>query len=52
MSIWQNNTTSVPKSDSRITRVPFDHQAIGARKSHISGVHKKNDEVIVHVGGK
>lgn len=44
--------TSIPRSDARIVRVPFDKSDIGARKSHISGTLPKNDMSISHVGKK
>ena len=47
--IFQDGRRSVPESDPRVTRIPFDKEDIGARKSHISGVHKKNDYTIRHV---
>lgn len=36
-SIFQNPTTTLPESDPRIIRVPFDQQEMGARKSHLPG---------------
>lgn len=46
--IFQNKTKTIPKSDNRVVRVPFDHSEIGARKSHISGIAPKNENVIRH----
>ena len=48
-NIWQDSTKTVPKSDSRIVRVDFDKSDLGARKSHLSGMHPKNDNSIQHV---
>jgi hypothetical protein len=46
------STTSIPRSDGRIVRVPLDKSDIGARKSHIAGTLPKNDYSIAHVGKK
>jgi hypothetical protein len=53
MDIFQNNTKSLPskKGDSRIVRIDMDKSDLGARKSHIGGVAKKNDNVIRHTKG-
>ena len=48
-NLWQNPTKTLPKSDSRISRVEFDKSDLAARKSHISGIAPKNDETIKHV---
>ena len=47
--IFQDPTKTLPKSDSRIVRVPFDQEEMGARSSHIAGIHKKSDMTIKHV---
>ena len=52
VNIWQDGTKAIPKSDSRIDRIPFNKNDIGARPSHINGAMKKNDHVIMHVKGK
>jgi len=47
--IFQDGRRSIPESDPRVERIQLDKEDIGARKSHISGVHKKNDYTIRHV---
>lgn len=47
--IFQDPTKSIPKSDPRIVRVPFDQEELGARQSHIAGIHRKSDMDIKHV---
>jgi hypothetical protein len=47
--IFQDPTKTVPKSDPRIVRVPFDQEELGARSSHIAGIHKRNDMDVKHV---
>ena len=50
-SIFQDDTKSIPKNDSRVVRVPFDKEDIGARKSHIKGLAAKNNYGIQHIKG-
>lgn len=50
-NIWQDSTKSIPKSDPKVSRIQFDKSDMGARKSHISGIHKKNDNTIDHIKG-
>ena len=47
--IFQDPTKSVPKSDPRIVRVPLEQEELGARTSHIAGIHKSNDMTVKHV---
>jgi len=49
--IFQEGRKTLPRSDPRIVRVEFDKEDLGARKSHTSGIHKKNDFTIQHVKG-
>lgn len=50
-NIWHDSTKTVPKSDPKVHRIAFDHQEIGARKSHLpSGTAFKNTNTIKHVG--
>lgn len=51
-NIWQDPTKSIPKNDSRIDRIDFDKEDMGARKSHIRNVHHKNSNQIEHVSTK
>jgi len=48
--IFQEGRKSIPTSDPKVERIDWDKEDIGARKSHISGAHKKNSYGIVHVG--
>ena len=50
-NIFKDNTSTVPKSDAKVVRIDFDKSDFGARKSHISGIHKKNSNSISHVKG-
>ena len=50
--IFHNPTTSIPRSDPKLHRIDFDIEETGARKSHISGIHSKNQNSISHVKGK
>ena len=52
MSIFQDPTKSIPRGDSRVSRIPLDKSDIGARKSHIRNADKKNDFPIEHVKSK
>jgi hypothetical protein len=38
-------------NDAKVVRIEFDKSDIGATKSHIKGLHSKNDYTIKHVGG-
>ena len=49
--IFQEGRKSIPESDPRVERIDWDKEDIGARKSHISGAHKKNGYAIKHVNG-
>ncbi len=49
--LFQNNTKTLPKNDARVVRIDMDKSDLGARKSHIGGVVKKNDNVIRHTKG-
>lgn len=49
--IFGNMPSSVPKNDSRIIRVDFEEQAMGARKSLVPKL-PKNNQPIVHVSGR
>jgi hypothetical protein len=48
MSIFQDNTKTLPKSDPRIIRVPMDKDEMSARKSSMP-TSVKNDNNIRHV---
>lgn len=50
-NIFKDNTSSIPKSSAKISRIDFDKSDFGARKSHISGLHKKNSNAISHIKG-
>ena len=50
--IFHNPTTSIPMSDPKIHRIDFDIEETGARKSHISGIHNKNQNSISHIKSK
>lgn len=51
MSIWQNNTKSLPKkTDDMIVRVDMEQDDISGRKSHLPGQDKASDLTIQHVG--
>ncbi len=47
--IFQESRSTIPKSDPRVERIDFDKEDIGARKSHTSGAHKKNNYSIKHI---
>jgi len=48
--IFQENINTVPKDGNpQVTRVQFDKNDIGARKSHTGGALKKNENSIKHV---
>lgn len=47
--IFQDPTKSIPKSDPRVVRVAFDQEELGARQSHIAGIHQKSSMDIKHV---
>ena len=49
--VFHNPTSSIPRSDPKIHRIEFETEETGARKSHIAGVHKKNQNDIAHVKG-
>ncbi len=51
MDIFHNPTTTVPRKDSRIVRVDFETNAIGARKVNMPKS-VKNEYSITHVGNK
>lgn len=46
--IFGSLPTTVPRNDSRIKRVDFEENEIGARKSHLPKP-SKNDMTIAHV---
>jgi hypothetical protein len=48
--IFQEGRKSIPESDPKVERIDFHKEDIGARKSHISGAHRKNSYAIVHIG--
>ena len=48
--IFQNPTKSIPKGDSRVVRIDFSKEDMGARKSHLPR-NIKNDLSIQHVKG-
>ena len=50
-NIFKDNTSTIPKSDPKVSRIELDKSDFGARKSHISGIHKKNSNTIQHVKG-
>lgn len=50
--LFHNPSTTIPKSDPKIHRIDFDTEETGARKSHISGIHSKNENAISHVKSK
>jgi hypothetical protein len=51
MSIWQNNTKTLPKKpDDMIVRVGMEQDDISGRKSHLPGQDKSSDLTIQHVG--
>ena len=50
--IFHNPTTTIPMSDPKIHRIDFDIEETGARKSHISGIHNKNQNSISHIKSK
>ena len=52
MDIFKDPTKSIPKSNSQVVRIDFDESQLGARKSHISKIVKKNENTIKHVSGK
>lgn len=47
--LFQDGTKSIPRSDPRVSRIDWDKEDIGARKSHISGIAPKNSNTIEHV---
>lgn len=47
--LFEESRNSIPKSDPKVERIEFDKEDIGARKSHISGLVKKNSYTIRHV---
>ncbi len=47
--IFQEGRKSIPTNDPKVERIEWDKEDLGARKSHISGVHRKNSYSIVHV---
>ena len=47
--IFQDGKKSIPESDPQVERITFDKSDLGARKSHISGAHRKNSYTIKHV---
>lgn len=49
--IFHDTTSTIPKSDARIARIDFDKEDLGARKSHTSGIHRKNSYAIQHIKG-
>ena len=49
MSIFQNTTKTIPKSDEQIVRVDMDKSDIGGRKSHMPAQAKSPDMTISHV---
>jgi len=52
VNIWQDNTKTVPRSDSMIVRVPMDQLDISGRKSHLPNATKSGDMSISHVPNK
>jgi len=50
--LFHDSTKSVPRGDARVVRVDFDHEEIGARRSHIKGISPKNSYSIRHVTEK
>jgi len=49
-SIFQNDTKSVPKSDSQIVRVSMTENEIAGRKDHMPREDKETKLAIEHVG--
>ena len=49
--VFHDSTSTVPKSDSRIHRIDFDKEDLGARKSHTSGAAKTNTYGVQHIKG-
>lgn len=48
-NIFNDPTKALPKKDSQIIRVPFEHQEIGGRTSHIPSNPKSGALGIQHV---
>lgn len=48
-NIFQNDTKSLPKSDSQIVRVSMKENEIGARKDHVPTPSKAGDMALQHV---
>jgi hypothetical protein len=49
VNIFQNDTKSLPKSDSQIVRVSMKENEIAARKDHVPTPSKSSTTAIQHV---
>lgn len=49
MSIFQDNTRSLPKKDSQIVRVNFEQSDIGGRKDHMPSEKQSGVMGIKHI---
>lgn len=49
--IFHNPMKSIPRSDPRVERIDLTKSDLGARPGHVKGLHKKNDNSIVHTKG-
>jgi hypothetical protein len=52
VNVFKESRNSIPQNDPKVVRIEFDKSDIGATKSHLSGISKKNDYTIQHVGNK
>jgi len=48
--VFNNPTSKIPQNDSRVVRVPFEKEDLGARKSFLPK-NIKNNQSIQHVKG-
>lgn len=50
-SIFQDPTSSIPKSDPQIVRVDMEQLDVAGRKSHLPNANKATNMSVTHVAG-